>query len=245
MILTIGPAGCGFTFLNWTISFLRGDCNYQTLDGVAHEIEYNPLIGDTAHGYKKDHLYDVYSIDFLKSATNNSIIYMVPNSQNNFEYLLSLPGKKIVFDSSQNGRMLLARSIMCIPKNSDPPSVEIIYRLYAKYDSELVRHVLLDCYKFFVQYYTIPQNTNNLYIINYDDIFSRLPSLITNLFDYLEIQISKSRWDHWNQVYNQYHQQNQKDFCAEFLQSSNKNNTNKKEIFMEILKWRNGLYPNT
>jgi hypothetical protein len=240
MILTIGPGGCGFTFLNWTISFLRGDCNYQTLDGVAHEIEYNPLIGDTAHGYRKDHICDMHSTDVLKSATDNSIIYMVPNSQDNFEYMLSLSGKKIVFDPLQHGKMLLARSIMCIPKQNHT-SVKFIDYLYTRHDPDLVRQVVLECYKFFVQYYTVPQNSNSICIVDYNDIFNRLPSVLTTMFEYLEIPIDNSRLDSWNQVYNQYQQQNQKDFCAEFLSAANKNNGDKKEIFMEILKWRNGL----
>jgi hypothetical protein len=65
------------------------------------------------------------------------------------------------------------------------------------------------------------------------------------MFEYLEISIESTRLAAWNQVYQQYQQKNQKDFCAEFSQASDQNNTNKKEIFMEILKWRNGLFPNT
>ena len=101
MILTIGPGGCGFTFLNWTISFLRGDASYQTLDENQHQIEFNPLSGETAHRYNKDHIWSNDAIESLNSATDNSIIYMVPNSHSDFEYLLSLSGKKIIFDASE------------------------------------------------------------------------------------------------------------------------------------------------
>jgi hypothetical protein len=244
MIYTIGPGGCGFTFLNWTISFLRGDLCYQTLDKIQHQIEFNPLLGEIAHRYNKDHIWSNGAIESLNSATDSSIIYIVPNSHNNFEYLLSLPGKKIIFDASKNSKMTFARLMICVPKEISP-YFKLIDYLSTTYHPDLVKEVLFDCHKFFVQYYELPKKSTSLYLVDYNDIFKNLDSVLPCLFEYLELSIDKSRLQLWQEIYNQYRTQNQKDFCVEFLPTSSENNTQKKKILIEVLKWKNGLYLNT
>jgi hypothetical protein len=244
MILTIGPGGCGFTFLNWTISFLRGDASYQTLDEKQHQIEFNPLLDETAHRYNKDHIWSNDAIESLNSATDNSIIYMVPNSHSDFEYLLSLTGKKIIFDASKNSKMSFARLMMCIPKEINP-YFELIDYLNTTYHPDLVKEVLLDCHKFFVQYYQLPKKSTTLYLVDYDDIFKNLDNILPDLFEYLELAIDQARLKLWQEIYNQYRTQNQKDFCAEFLPMPSENNTQKKKILIEVLKWKNGSSLNT
>lgn len=241
MLLTIGPGGCGFSFLNWSLMFLRGDEFYQTLDGQQHLVTSNPLFESTAHNYKKDHLRIEDSTNNFDHATQNSIIYVVPGNQNNFEYLLKLPGKKIVFDTTNYSKVLMARSIICIPDNQ---YCALIQQLGQTYNTSIMQEVLLECHKLFIQYYTIPEHFQFLYKINYHDIFSCLDQKIPEIFNYLEIKIDTNRLQHWQTVYNTYREANQRDYCAEVALSQSNDNTLKTLILKEILKWRSGLYRN-
>lgn len=242
MLLTIGPGGCGFSFLNWSLMFLRGDEFYQTLDGQQRSVTSNPLSNSTAHNYKKDHLRIEDSTSNFDHATEHSIIYAVPGNQNNFEYLLSFPGKKIVFDTTDYSKVLMARSIVCMPNNQ---YCALIEQLGQKYDTLIIREVLLECHKLFTQYYKIPEDSQSLYKINYHDIFSCLDQKIFELFDYLEIKINTNRLQHWQTVYAEYRQANQRDYCAEVVPSHSDNTTQKTQVLKEILKWRSGLFRNT
>jgi hypothetical protein len=239
MLLTIGPGGCGFTFLNWSISFLRGDSFYQTLDGVQHKIISNPLLNSVAHKYVKDHLRIEDSKNQFSLATEQSIIYAVPGDQKDFEYLLALPGKKIIFDASNCSKILLARAIVNMSKSVSPYSI-MIEKLSKDYSQVLVQEVLLDCHKLFMQYYKLPPGLNNVYTIDYNDLFDQLNQEIPKIFEYLGIQLDPDRLVEWHKVYAQYKQLNQRDYYTELVPYSSTNNKKKNQIFKEILKWRNG-----
>lgn len=244
MLLTIGPGGCGFTFLNWSISFLRGDSFYQTLDGVKHEITSNPLSGTIAHNYIKDHIRIEDSKNQFVYATEQSIIYSTPGCQTDFEYLLTLPGKKIIFDTTDYSKILMARAMIHIPK-ANSPYIVLIDQLGKTYDTELIQEVLLECHKFFMQYYKLPSNINNLYAINYNILFNYLDIEITKIFAYLELKIDPVRLIVWQAVYSQYKSLNQRDYCAEVVPHPSASNLQKSQIFKEILKWKNGLFQST
>jgi hypothetical protein len=239
MLLTIGPGGCGFSFLNWSISFLRGDNFYQTLDGVTRSISLNPLLGSTAHNYYKDHLRIADSKTQFDHATENSIIYAVPGSQLDFEYLVDLPGKKIIFDTAKNSKLLMARAMVSIPKFGNPYAT-IVSQLSNRYDACLIQEVLLDCHKFFMQYYQLPAAVDLYFCMDYDSMFNRLDHTIPALFTYLELDIDHSRWTHWQTIYNQYKIGNQRNFCAEVVPTPSSNHEQKTQILKEILKWKNG-----
>jgi hypothetical protein len=239
MLLTIGPGGCGFTFLNWSISFLRGDTSYQTLDSVRHKISSNPLLGNTAHCYVKDHLRIEDSKNQFGSATEQSIIYTVPGNQTDFEYLLSLPGKKIIFDTSNYSKILMARAMIHIPKAVNVYSA-MIDKISKTHNAQLVQEVLLDCHKFFMQYYQTPAELTTVYKIDYAGLFYQLDQELPAMFKYLQLNIDQSRVQDWQLVYKQYQKLNQQDFCAKLVPFPSGNTTEKTQILKEILKWRNG-----
>lgn len=244
MLLTIGPGGCGFTFLNWSISFLRGDSFYQTLDGARHQVLTDPLLGSIAHNYIKDQLRIEDSKSLFGQATENSIIYSTPGDQTDFEYLLTLPGKKIIFDTTNCSKTLLARAIVNIPKSNNPYSI-LIEQLSKEHSQLLVHEVLLECHTLFMQYYKLPPGHKDVYIIDYNILFNQLDQEITKIFNYLDIRLDFDRLTNWQQVYSHYKQSNQRDYCAELVPVPSTNNAEKKQIFKEILKWKNGLSQST
>ena len=225
--------------------YLRGDTVYQTLDGDQCVVTTNPLLDSTAHNYKKDHLRINDSKNKFDHATAQSIIYSVPGNQLNFEYLLGLPGKKIIFDTSDYSRDLMARTILCVPQDSRNNYYELINQLGQRYNISLVREVVLDCHKMFTQYYQLLDNSQDFYKINYHTMFNCLDQKIFEIFEYLDVSIDPSRLDHWKTIYNTYRQANQRDFCREVVPVSSKDTAQKTQIFKEILKWRNGLCPRT
>lgn len=238
MLLTIGPGGCGFTFLNWSISFLRGDKSYQTLDGVRHKILSSPLLGSIAHSYIKDHVRIEDSKNQFAHATEQSIIYAVPGNQNNFEYLLGLPGKKIIFDTSNYSKILMARAMINL-SNSLSPYATIVELIGKTHNPCIVREVLLECHKSFMQYYQIPADPA-AYKINYVGLFQQLDQELPAMFAYLQFKIDHDRWGTWKSVYTQYQKSNQRDFCSEVVPAPSTDNTEKTLILKEILKWKNG-----
>ena len=244
MLLTIGPGGCGFSFLNWTISFLRGDTVYQTLDGIEHAVVPNPILGLTAHEYGQDHLRIENSKSNYDLATPHSIIYAVPGNQTDFEYLLTLPGKKIVFDTADHSKMLMARALVCVPKSANN-LMALWTDLSRDHDPDLVMEVMLQCHRFFTQYYQLPTRSRWFFQVNYTDIFSHLDQTIVPLFAYLELEIDSARLRHWQHIYTQFKTLNQRDFCSELIPMTTEHSEQKTQIFKEILAWKNGSYQNT
>lgn len=243
MILTIGPGGCGFTFLNWTISYLRGDASYNCLDGTISPVDINPLDGATAHKFQKDHLKIENSKKILDLATDLSIVYLVPGSDKDFENSLLLPGKKIIFDPSVNQQELLARSYMVVPFTSESIKV-YVDRLSEIYNPFTVRRVFLDCARFFTQYYTLPdQNKYHYYKISHPDLFQQLDLRLDGLFQFLKIQLDHSRLPRWKEIYQIYKNQNI-DFTSQFLGDTlgSVDPVERKLIFEDLIKWKNERY---
>jgi len=137
MILTIGPGGSGLTFLNWSIIYLRGDNFYTTLDSKTHQVTNNPLrsIG-TAHGHQKDHIAVTSELLKLKQASSQSVVYVVPTKQSDINYILSFASKKIVFNTSTDSDMLMARMCSVIPNN---PYTKFIDNLSTKYNKQIIK----------------------------------------------------------------------------------------------------------
>jgi hypothetical protein len=243
MILTIGPNGCGFSFLNWTISFLRGDDFYQTLDGVSHAVTSYPFKGATAHNSIKDHMLPNQSKSLLSSCQGHSIVYIVPGSQHDYEYIVSLPGKKIIFDPQINCEKILSRFCMVLGVEHNN-FLKFINRLSAKYDNATVKKVMMDCSKMFVEYYQ-PTPGNKFYMLDYNSMFENLDEHIYKLFHYLEISIDSDRLDEWNEIYKIYKGKNSQNFYEKFLNNQPVIKNQQTAILKEILSWKNGSFPNT
>lgn len=236
MILTIGPGGCGFTFLSWSIAFLRGDIFYKTSDGQVIPVDINPIIGQIAHKFHADHLI-VDNTDFkLNSVTDQSIFYLVPFNNHCFEHILTLPGKKIIFDNRSHQLEWFVRAYTCMPNN---PYAELINKLSLTYSVDSVKQVLHDSVKFFIEYYQIP---NDQYTLNYRDIFFNLDYKILEILDFVNINIDQGRFSQWKLIYDQYRLSNAELSHLLRLPNSTVNSTTKLKILKEIIEWKNGLF---
>jgi len=242
MILTIGPGGSGFSFLNWTISFLRGDEFYQTLDGISHPVPSDPFRGATAHNSVKDHLTPAQSKSVLSSSHEHSIVYVVPGSQLDYDYIVSLPGRKIIFNTSTHGEKILSR--FCMVLEEDNHYLQLINRLAVKYDESTVKKVMIDCCKMFVGYYQTCIN-NQFYIIDYVGMFENLDQHIHQLFDYLALSIDLNRLDKWHAIYAIYKERNNQNFYEKFLDNQPVIKNQQIAILKEILLWKNGSFLST
>lgn len=237
MILTIGPGGCGFTFLNWSISYIRGDVVYQNLNGKIFPVTKNPLQDSTAHKFNKDHLRIIDSrSELLKNYNDKSIIYVVPGNCNDFEHILSWPGKKIIFDNQSDTRDVLARACQTVPNDL---YMELIQNLSKIYPRDQVIDVLLDMSKKFIQYYNMP---NGYLTLSYKQMFETLDMHILDILEYLELEVNFKRLEHWQNVYQQY-KENNRDFIQRLYGDIEKiGNTYKMQILKEILQWRHGQF---
>lgn len=236
MILIIGPGGCGFTFLAWTISFLRGDTTYTKLTGETIPLVDNPLRGVTAHLFFKDRLVSTAEINALDSSTSQSIVYFIPTHQNNIDDILQVPGKKIIFQNqTEYARELFSRMCLAIP---DSDYANIIKQL--DYDKDSIKQVMLECNRFFTDYYQIPAEHQNFMTITYPDIFQNLDQKIYDIFEYLDLKISSNRLTAWTKVYQQYRDNNQ-DFQTKFLpRAVEVDNVLRLKILKEIIQWTHG-----
>ena len=241
MILTIGPGGAGLTFLNWSIVYLRGDNFYTSLNKEVNRVIDNPILNTTAHGYRKDHLFSTEDLIKLRSATEQSVIYIVPTHQTDLEYILQFEGKKIIFNSSASSTELMAR-MYCNVLNCSVN--KLIEDLSVKYDKQIIKQILIDCSKFFTNYYCVPKNYSNYFDVYYPDIFQNLDQKIYEIFEYLELTLCQDRINNWLSVYNEYRSLNQ-NFLSLFLDKQVEIDNNKKmKIFKDIIQWKNDVNQN-
>lgn len=240
MILTIGPGGSGLTFLNWSIIYLRGDNIYTLLNKEVIKVTHDPLLTNcTAHGQQKDHLNSTVGLKKLDLATDQSVVYIVPTQQSDLEYILQFTGKKIIFNSSTYSQELLARMWCAIPNNF---LNKLVNDISLNYDKQSIKQVLLECNKFFTDYYIVPTTYTDYFNITYPDIFQNLDIQIYDVFEYLELTISQDRVSNWLSIYHKYRAMNQ-NFLPLFLDKTIEIDNNKKiEILKEIIKWKTGLY---
>jgi hypothetical protein len=213
-------------------------------NGNSVEVDIDPLQGSTAHNFQKDHFKIEHSKDNLWNQNNHAIVYLTPGSQQDFEELLLLPGKKIIFDHSVQPKELLARSCLTMPDCQESITV-CLNRLSDQFGHNVARQVFLDCARFFVQYYELPDQSVYLYYkINYSDMFQNLDHKLHELFKFLEIDIDQNRIQNWFKIYQIYKSRN-----INFVEKLIGNNPTKvhdsvkKTIFKEILDWKNGNRP--
>lgn len=242
MILTIGPGGCGFTFINWSISYLRGDCYYTTLDGMTSQVISNPLKDVTAHKAIKDHLRFKESKQILDRATDSSIIYVTPGSQEDLDLVLKKSVKKIIFDGSVMTKEFMARAYFTIPNNDEDDMLfKLVDTLDKKYGANVSRPVILECAHWFCNYYHLPKfNDRDCMLINYIDVFQNLKTKIHEIFDFLSLDIDQTRLSSWIKIYEEYKKLNV-GFADKFLNGADNNPrdfTLSKIILKELIDWR-------
>lgn len=241
MILTIGPGGCGFTFLNWSIAYLRGDKYYTTLNGTKSQVDINPIDGNTAHNFEKDHVQSTADLVKIKLASDESIIYATPTRQSDLNHLLSIDCKKIIFNLDNFGAELTARMCTAIPNSH---YMKFIKQLSVRYPIQHVKQIMIDSNKFFSRYYSVPADYSDYYNLNYQDMFQFLDRRIKDIFQYLQMTIDPDRLQQWLPIYYQYQQLNQ-NILSDFLDCTVPvDNTKKIEILKEIIQWKNGSFQN-
>ncbi len=236
MILTIGPGGSGLTFLNWTILFLKGCTTYTTLDKKVVDVDINPLKDRTAHKFSRDHLQASVNLSQIELASNDSVIYCTPSHQQDFDYLAKYNCKKIVFNCQDKHKELFARMITCMPDSRLP---NFLNSLAGKFGMDESKQVLLDHSKIFTNYYTVPNSSNEYWLIGYDDIFSKLDTKLDSLFLFLGFTIDKQRLAQWTKIYEDYKSRN-KNILEEFAPNYGFNvpATVKNQIIKELIKWK-------
>jgi len=239
MILTIGPGGCGFTFLNWSIVYLRGDVSYTTINNTTVPVDINPLNGLIAHKFDKDHIHYSSNLYQLNLGNEQSVIYVTPANQDEFNRISQFNCKRIVFDCQGRSKDHFARILTCIPSEK---LTELLESLSQTFGRDTAKQVMLDSSKWFTNYYSIPEN-QDLYVITYDDIFTNLDQRIHQLFVFLGLSINKDRFSSWADIYNTYRLRNQ-NLLTNFLPNHiDVARDVKLKIIREILLWRNGLFP--
>ena len=243
MILIIGPGGCGFTFLAWTISFLRGDITYTRLAGDTNTVSNDPITGITAHGFIKDHVEISADLPKLHLANSQSIVYLVPTHQHDLDYALELPSQKIFFrNTPDTAYELFARSCLAVP-NAEP--VDLINKISQLYDKDSVQQVMLEYNHLFIDYYKMPKDYTEYFEVTYTDIYENLDRQIQNIFDYLGLTIDQDRYSQWHTVYNNYKAINQ-NFLLQFQPKQIEvDRQTKLNILKEIVHWINGSSQNT
>jgi hypothetical protein len=202
MILTIGPTGSGLTFLNWSIVLLRGDITYTTIEKLSTQmVDIDPLIGSTAHNFRKDHIQSSNNLCQLALGTEKSVIFVTPSNQEDFDYISQFKCKKIVFDCSNRSKELFVRMVAQQPSRK---TSKLIDSLASKFGIDAAKQTLLDNSKMFTHYYTIPVASDEYFIISYDDIFENLDQQIVKLFLFLGETIDQSRFNKWLPIYKTY-----------------------------------------
>jgi hypothetical protein len=240
MILTIAPGGAGFTFLSWTIVFLRGDTVYKLLDGTSTKVDINPLKDQIAHKFLKDHIQSSDKLSNLQLGTADSVVYVVPTHQRDFDDIAQYNCKKIVFDCQECHKELFARMLNSV---ADTRLLNFLNDLSSKFGMDESKQVLLEYSKVFTNYYIVPKKDDKIFVITYNDMFYNLDSCINDVFLFLNIKIDTQRLPLWTKIYYQYREKN-KDNLKEFVPAKNivVSNKLKNQIARELFKWKNGLY---
>jgi hypothetical protein len=238
MTLIIGPGGSGLTFLSWSILFLKGDTVYQTLDKKIVDINIDPLIGKVAHGFDKDHIKNPNDISKINQAHSGSMIYFVPVHQHDFNAAVAFDCNKIVFDCQDHGPEIFTRMMTCLISGGP---VLLYKNLSEKYGRDVVKSALLEFQQFFTKYYEIP-DSQQIFKINYRDVFVDLDQRIDDIFKFLNLSIDQSRLDKWLTIYHDYRQRNHT-IHSDYLKSTVPVDPAVKiQILKEVIKWTNGQY---
>jgi hypothetical protein len=235
----LGPGGCGGTFLDWSIHFLRGDIKHYTVScGGGHRSKIvdqgytpicsNPLTGTNAHGHQKTH-------------PNNDSLGMVieifsrlsQSDLHTFYYVDSMRSDQT--QTTHNKIIATYRQCLFLTYQFQPSDIDKIYCYQVEKDpaqcnmydqfkswSDLPiwdqREILSLYYPNCIQGQTtaeIIKNQNNNFCINFSDILTCLDLVMLDILDFLSVKLAQDRWCAWTQVYQQWKTKNSLDFFAD------------------------------
>jgi len=232
----LGPGGCGGTFLDWSIQFLSNQKENLVvcLDASRNEVERsliqhvveNPLIDSTAHAYQKTH---------PNSQSLSNVIDIFSASEyplNTFYYVEDMkPGQT---HTTYNNIVKTYPAIKFISYNFTLAHIDLIFCLqYEKingveqrFNNQIgsqisnqtpgeIREILSLFYPRCIKGQTLSEqlvDSENLYLINFDDVWGRLDTVIFDIFDFLGLLIDKTRYLQWLTVYQVWIEKNKTDF---------------------------------
>lgn len=232
---SMGPAGCGGTFLDWTLHFLSGseknwvvecDLRFQR-SAIAREysqtIITSPIENATAHKHLKTHPNHnsvqavIESFDRQQFALN-SFYYTNIVSTDSPTYtsiVESYPGIKfIAFDFSPDDiNMIFCLQYEKVPMVADR-FLQMIKQQHSKMSTWEQREILSISYPKIIQPQVVEKisTTSNVIHISFNEMLLGLDVKILEIFNFLKLSIDEQKWDHWNSVYRIWQQKNYVNF---------------------------------
>lgn len=201
MTLLIGPGGCGFSFLTWSLIYLRGSDSYQKLNGDLVPVPPCPLDAlGTAHKFDRDH-FVVYSngsnsleiLDYSES----TVVYVIPYNQQQADQLAKTPHRKIFFCGSGNEKQIIVRILTKLKTKSS-----MVKALAERWSLDEYGPVLLKHAKRMIP--QVPGNLENAVTIDYTTMFRSLDSQIPDVARWCGCTLNQDRLTAWKQIYMQW-----------------------------------------
>lgn len=230
----LGPGGCGGTFLDWSIQFLSGQkenllvrldpTRSSVKSTLMQQVMENPLIDSTAHAYQKTHpnnqslpgIIDIFSTSEYPLNTFYYVDDMRPD-QTHTTYnsiVETYPAIKFI---SYNFTVDQIDLIFCLQYekiNVAPQRYNTQIGMNAQTPGEL-REILSLYYPKCIQGQTLNEqlvDAENLHLVNFADVWTRLDIAIFDIFDFLGLTVDKSRYSQWLNVYRTWVEKNKNNF---------------------------------
>lgn len=227
----LGSGGCGGTFLDWSLHYLRGDthtwvvpCNHTNrsiyYNPQQFEIIHNPLKGTTAHNHQRAHpnnesLNPV--IDIFKSLPADQLytFYYVDSmlpTQTSTTHNSIIESYKDLFFITYNFSKMDVDTIFCLQLEKIPISFRQMISELSTPGRNIFELPVWDLRELLSLYYpkTIQGQTVNEIIcehpnnfqLDFEIVMNSLDINIKHLLDFLKIKIDNSRWQSWCSIYN-------------------------------------------
>lgn len=233
----LGPAGCGGTFIDWSLQYLSGTLRYLQLycdhrdravvhDPVWVEISQDPLAESTAHGHRKTHPNDQslgMVIDSFRAQASNLHSFYYTDAMRADQ--TSTHYNEIV--STYPDVRFLAFHFQ--PRHVDQLFVlqaEKISNIYERFSQQMgrslddlssgaLREILSLYYPRCIQGQTLNESllqSQRLYIIDFDAVWRTLDKTLPEIFSWLGMTLDHTRIDSWQKIYTTYKSRNQMEF---------------------------------
>ena len=233
----LGSSGCGGTFLNWSLHYLRGDTHawvvpYEQTDrSIINnckivEIGDNPLKGTTAHNYQKTHpnngslnqVIDIFkSLPADKLYTFYYVDSMLPTQVSTTHNNIITSYTDVSF-ITYNYSELDVDTIFCLQFEKIPMIAKALINEAQYQQNKISELPIWDQRELLSLYYpkTIRGQTvneiihkhNNSFQLEFDDMLNSLNLVIKDILDFLRIKIDNRRWSTWIEIYNLWKQGN-------------------------------------
>jgi hypothetical protein len=241
----LGPSGCGGTFLDWSIHFLRGDTKHYTVvcdpnkdrsQILGHHYSsvcIDPLTGTTAHNHLKTHPNN----GSLQQVID--IFTQLPTSDlHTFYYVDSMRSDQT--QTAHNNIIQQNKNCYFLTYLFEPFDIDKIFcfqfekisSIVKKFDNMLVyptqklselpiweqRELLSLYYPKCIQGQTINEIIDfypNNFLINFSKTLNSLDHMILEILEFLRITVDNTRWDTWLTIYQQWKANNNTNFFDE------------------------------